>query len=196
MSAQYQPHQEVSETICHTASSSPLCTHGDHAQKEEPVKPWRGISTECLPQELKNQLKPHWSNWLLADPDYARYRTGSEQVQIFVRKKKYLVPVNSTSEIDLGQEHYVMRRKPAAQKVNSGCGAAVALTIVYPQKSFTKKEILANKAPQDSITIGNLYYHQELWVRKDKQLQGEGPYSLTVSGLVIATAHPSPVSST
>ncbi|MFN2355796.1 MAG: hypothetical protein ABR512_14905 [Desulfopila sp.] len=189
MSPQHLPHQVVSEQICSTGSNL-FPTYGDHAQEDEPVKSWRGISTECLPQELKNQLKPHWSNWLLADPDYARYRSDSEQVQIFVRRKKYLVPVNSTSEIELGQEHYVIRRKPSAQKINGGCGAATAPApiIVYHQKSFTKDQILANRAPQDSISIGNLYYHQELWVRKDKQLQGEGPYSLTVTGLINQSA--------
>ena len=187
MSAPHQSHQEVCESICSTASN-PFHTPVDHVQEDEPVKPWRGISTECLPQELKRQLNPHWSDWLLADPEYSRYRSGSEQVQIFVRKNKNLVRVYSISEIELGQEHYVMRRKPATKKVISCSGAAKAPTIVYHEGSFSKDQILANRAPRDSISINNLHYHQVLCVRQDKQLHGEGPYSLTVSGLTNQSA--------
>jgi hypothetical protein len=30
-----------------------------NADQEESVKPWRGIATETLPNDIKRQLKPH-----------------------------------------------------------------------------------------------------------------------------------------
>ena len=159
-----------------------ISSETDHPfrEKEKPVRPYRGISTECLPQELKNQLKPHWSNWILASPGYARNREHCDKTQIFARRKNKLVQVASINEIELGQEHYVLRQKPKNKKKFGG--GVVAFAPAAEKLVFDEKY----DNPEESVSITDPSSQSGVFVGKDSRLveEPDGTLTLYVSGHV------------
>ncbi len=150
-------------------------------KEEEIAKPWRGIETETLPRELKNQLTPHWQNWIIASPDYARYRCCGEQLKIFVRRKSNLVAVSSISDVEFGQEHYVLRRRPRQKKKNVCGGAIKPLPYALYEEDYIPEPPYVHR---DSIEIRVPCNHDIFRAGKSKKLIGSGPYTLAVSGIV------------
>ncbi len=144
-----------------------------------PPIPWRGIRTESLPQDLKNQLNPHWSDWVVADPEYARYGRVGEGVLIFVQNKKGMVPARSYNEIELGQKHYVLRpNSPPEPPCNyGGHRRAVAAPVVVPEKVVPYREVPEPEPVQYSrISIENPTRHTCY------NGVGDGPFSLLANG--------------
>jgi hypothetical protein len=75
--------------------------------------PWRGIDIETLLSQLTRLLLPHYSDWIVVDPEKTRYQQLGEKMRLFVLGKKGWQPASSLSGVALGQKHYaVARRQP------------------------------------------------------------------------------------
>ncbi len=144
------------------------------------VKPWRDIDTETMPQAIKNLLKPHWSAWLLAPPEYAKNNPGAK-VTLIVNTRKGFAKVTSLRQILPRQAYLVFREKPVPPKI---FGAGPPLRPEFIKESYVPEPPV--KHP-DRITILEPGNHDFLRVGRDKALSydnPEGPFTVHIKGLV------------
>ncbi len=144
------------------------------------VKPWRDIDTETMPQAIKNLLKPHWSAWLLAPPEYAKNNPGAK-VTLIVNTRKGFAKVTSLRQIMPSQPYFVFREKPVPPKV---AGGGPPLRPEFIKESYVPEPPV--KHP-DRIAILEPVNHDFLRVGRDKALSydnPEGPFTVHIKGLV------------
>ncbi len=155
--------------------------HQQTAQNREVVvKPWRGIDTETMPQAIKKLLKPHWSAWILANPEYAK-NNPEAKTTIIVKNSKSFDKVSSLRQVIPGQAYFVFREKPASPKLSGG---GPPLKPEYIKESYVPEPPV--KHP-DRITILEPINHDFLRVGRDKALSydnPEGPFTIHIKGLV------------
>ncbi|MGE4578102.1 MAG: DUF2235 domain-containing protein [Desulfuromonadales bacterium] len=82
--------------------------------------PWRGIAIETLPIQLTRQLHPHYRDWIVIDPEKARYQRLGENTRLFVEGKKGWEPVDSFSSLRIGQKHYAVTRRLTRRTFGGG----------------------------------------------------------------------------
>jgi hypothetical protein len=153
-------------------------------EEEQQISPWRGISVETLPTELKNQLKPHWSNWLVANPELARNSGSRADIVIFANKRNRIEPVASLADIEIGQDVYVLRRRPHRSRKNRGGGHEKLPAFAHYTSEYQPEP---PRNHPDSITIHTPCWHDHFYVGRSAELLGDGPYSLDVTGTVTAS---------
>jgi hypothetical protein len=145
--------------------------------QEEPIKPWRGISTETLPTDLKNQLKPHWRDWVVVNPEYARYRESADDIRVFVMESKGARRVQSLSAIGIAQQRYALRRQISRRTGMGGGGPAAAAN--QPEADPVEQEV--PRLRRSYVRIEKPINHTRFKAGK-APLQGDGPYTLKVDG--------------
>jgi len=155
--------------------------HPQSAQNSEGVvKPWRDISTETMPQAIKNLLKPHWSAWILTHPEYAKNNPGAKTT-IIVKNSKSFDKVSSLRQVRPSQPYFVFREKPAPQKVSGG---GPPLKAEYIKDAYEPEPAVAHP---DRITILEPVNHAFLRVGHDETLSydnPDGPFTVQVNGVV------------
>ncbi len=155
--------------------------HPQSAQNsEDVVKPWRDISTETMPQAIKNLLKPHWSSWILAHPEYAKNNPGAKTT-IIVKNSKSFDKVSSLRQVRPSQPYFVFREKPAPPKVSGG---GPPLRAEYIKDAYEPEPAVAHP---DRITILEPVNHAFLRVGHDEALSydnPDGPFTVQVNGVV------------
>ena len=154
--------------------------HPQIAQTSDVVKPWRGVDTETMPQATKKLLKPHWSAWILANPEYAK-NNPEAKTTLIVKTSKGFARVTSLRQIFPRQAYLVFRKKPASPKISGG---GPPLRAEYIKESYEPEPLV--KHP-DRITILEPINHDFLRVGRDKALSydnPEGPFTVHIKGLV------------
>ncbi|MDO3378329.1 hypothetical protein [Geoalkalibacter halelectricus] len=121
------------------AFDSPFSSSADHRRDpfrhdpwpkpppQEPPRPWRGIAVETLPSNLKKQLSPHYSDWIVVDPEQARYRRPGAQLQLFAEHKNGWAPIADLSRLDFAQKHYALARRTSTRPRGGAAGGLAAV---------------------------------------------------------------------
>lgn len=149
--------------------------------QEKPLQPWRGIATETLPNDIKKQLKPHWQHWIVANPEFARYRGSDGDARIFVLDRKGARQVRNMSEVAIGQQYYVLRRRKPNKVNRGGCGSAGMADV--PQDSIEQNFLQLRRS--SSIRIENPKHRIRLQAGRPPlkcDVQYDDLYTLEVDG--------------
>ncbi len=146
--------------------------------EDEIPQPYRGIDIATLPGDLRRQLKPHFSHWMVTSPDSLRDQRADHRHQFFAQTRKGWKPVPSLQRLEFGQRVYAFRRLPLSEggggdAAGSNLDTSPSAPALFP-------------APSPSVTILSLSHPGETITQKDPEhFIGE---ELLVSGNVCDAA--------
>jgi hypothetical protein len=127
--------------------------------------------------DLKNQLKPHWRDWVVVNPEYARYRESADDIRVFAMDSKGARLVQSLSAIGIAQQRYALRRQISPNTRGGGGGPPAAA--VQPEAEPVEQEV--PRLRRSSVRIEKPINHSKFEAGK-APLRGDGPYTLKVDG--------------